>query len=176
MPIEITGDELSLLRRSIEFRRDEYKELSENWRHLDTKAQGNVGISGILLAAVVAFLTKGQPLSNVLDRLLVIVAVVSLGATIVLAVRALRVLSTLGPPHFGTMQDIIDDFLKAASPEERSTRLGDLLREELGLWVQCNDDARHAVESKAKLLSQAQYGIVVATLVVAGFTVIRVSL
>jgi hypothetical protein len=171
---EVTGDEISLLRLSVEFRRDEYKELSETWRHLDTKAQGNVVISGILLASVVAFLSKGQGPATGLDRALVTVAVVSLGATIVLAVRALRVQAVTGPPHFGSIQEVIDDFLRAATTEERSARIGGLVREELALWTECNGQIRKSVDTKATRLSWAQNGILLATIIVSVFTIIRV--
>jgi uncharacterized membrane protein YphA (DoxX/SURF4 family) len=55
-----------------------FKELSENWRHLNSKAQGNIAISGILLAAGIAFLGRGQTLPSIADRVLIVLAVVNL--------------------------------------------------------------------------------------------------
>jgi hypothetical protein len=168
------GDELSLLRLAVEFRRDEYKELSENWRNLDTKAQGNIAISGILLAASVAFLSKGPSPDVTLQRWLILLIVVSLALTIILAVFALRVRVVSGPPHFGSMQEMIGDFLAAVKTEERAARMGDFLGEELSLWAQCNDETREIVNRKANLLSYAQLAIVFATLLVSIFTVLRI--
>jgi hypothetical protein len=174
MADDITGDELKLLRLSVEFRRDEYRELSENWRHLDTKAQGNIAISGFLLAAVVAFLSKGQSSIGPLERWVVTGAIVSLAATIYLAVVALRVRITVGPPHFGMMQETIEDFLRAEDPVARTARLADLIREELSLWAGCNEETRKVVNHKADRLSWAQTAILIATMIVCLITIFRI--
>jgi hypothetical protein len=36
------SDEVALLKQAVESNRDQYGELSELWRHLDTKAQGEL--------------------------------------------------------------------------------------------------------------------------------------
>jgi len=113
------ASELALLRLLVESNRDEYKELSELWRHLDTKAQGVIAIAGILLAAFVAFLTKNQTALPCGQRMLFITAVVLFTVSIALSVFSLKLRESVGPPHFGGLQTIVTDLLKL--PEKRSS-------------------------------------------------------
>lgn len=174
MADELTGDEVALLRFSVEAFREEYKELSENWRHLDTKAQGNIAISGILLAAAVAFLGRAQTVPCVAERVLSVLAIANLALTIVLAVISLRVRWVEGPPHFGATQQMVSDLLRAEDQAARSSRLADLLNEEISQWATCNDESRVAVDSKARVLSWAQLAILGGTMLIGVIAAIRV--
>ena len=151
---EDPSSELSLLKLLVEANREEYSELSELWRHLDTKAQGVIAIAGILLAAFVAFITKG-PIASCAERTLSIVAISFFTASIGASVYSLKLRESVGPPHFGELQSTIEDFLKRPE-EERAKRMPDLIREELSAWRECNDTVRAAIEAKTKLLQWGQ--------------------
>lgn len=174
MADELAGDDVALLRFSVEAFREEYKELSENWRHLDTKAQGNIAISGILLAAAVAFLGRTHGVPCVAERVLIVLAIANLALTIVLAVICLRVRWVEGPPHFGARQQMVSDLMQAEEQTARASRLGDLLNEEISQWTASNHETRVAVESKAKVLAWAQLAILCGTMLIGLIAAIRV--
>jgi hypothetical protein len=136
-PSRAQVDDASLIRLIVEARREEYSELSELWRHLDTKAQGVIALAGILLAAFVAFVTKAQP-SPGCGRVLAVAGVLLFTASLTTAVLSLRIREVVGPPHFGDIESTIDDFLKLPL-DERSSRLADLGRQEIADWTKCNE-------------------------------------
>ncbi|MDQ3474098.1 MAG: hypothetical protein M3447_10210 [Acidobacteriota bacterium] len=39
---------------------DEYREQTETWRSLETKAQGNIAVAGIFVAGSLAYITKSD--------------------------------------------------------------------------------------------------------------------
>ncbi len=147
-------DDVTLIRMIVEARREEYSELSELWRHLDTKAQGVIALAGILLAAFVAFITKTQP-SSAAQRAIYVVGVALFTSSLAMAALSLKIREVVGPPHFGDIESTIEDFLQLPL-EERSSRLSDLGREEISEWTRCNETVQHAVEIKARFLSWSQ--------------------
>lgn len=176
MSAEVTPEPISdskLLKMALDARREEYKDLSELWRHLDTKAQSTVPLVGILMAAFVGFVTKkGGPVC-VADRVLSVGEVLLLTATAVLFVVSLTLRESIGAPFLGVLQSMIDDVLKL-SPDERAKRMDDLAREELDAWEKCNDSVRLVTEKKSKWLYRGQISICVAILWLAVFAVIQV--
>jgi hypothetical protein len=63
-----------LPRLALENYREEYRDLSETWRSLDTKAQGLGAIAGIFLAALFAWAREMPPTFGRSERLLVVAA------------------------------------------------------------------------------------------------------
>lgn len=149
------ASDAALLRAAIDAWREEYKELSELWRHLDTKAQGAIVLSGILLAAFGTFVTKHSAPFTVADKVLSIIEVTLIAITIGMYAAALSLRESVLPPSSGSLQSIIDDLL-GAEISERVTRLDDMAGEEIALWKSCNLSVRSAIESKTSWLWRGQ--------------------
>jgi hypothetical protein len=167
-------NDLALIKLSLDAHRQEYGELSEIWKQIDTKAQNNVQLAGFLLAALVAFLTKGdQP--TVAQRSLLALIAVGLFGTIGACVDALRIRSVEGPPHFGDLQETIEDLLRLVPEETRSSRAADFLRQNIEMWKSSNETTRRTLDAKTQRLSYAQGVILVSALLVMIFVVLRVA-
>src|ERR1019366_359048 len=175
--------DLALLRLLVEFRKEEYGELSELWRNLDTKAQGVIALAGILLAAFIALITKvqspvGQPSGShscfgLWEQRLSIVTVGLLTSSMVYALLSLRLRTSTGPPYLGGfIQSAVDDLLQTQE-SERAGREPDLIREERSQWAICNDESTSAVSRKASLLAVGQILIGVSIGCLAAIAVLR---
>jgi len=172
-PNHEVSSEATLLRMLVESRREEYKELSELWRNLDTKAQGVIALTGILLAAFVAFITKGQVRPGCVERGLFVVTLLLFTGSMFAAALALRIRATVGPPYFGPVQENLQDLLQLEEPD-RSERMNDLVREELLQWEECNEAVRAAVNAKTEALSWSQLltGVSIALLALIAITIV----
>jgi len=168
------SSEIALLRLLVQFRREEYKELSELWRNVDTKAQGTIALAGILLAAFVAFITKAQAPVCLYERILSLVAVVLFTASMIASVLALRLRKSAGSPYLGGgIESAVLDLLQV-EVQDRTDRMPDLIREELSLWEECNATESSAIDTKAALLTWGQVFIGFSIACLAAIAILRV--
>ena len=82
--------------------RDEYKEISDIWRGLETKAQGNIAIAGIFIAGAFAFIAKPETGIHWLEKQFLIASLVFLVISVVSSVLVLKVREVYFPPMGGS--------------------------------------------------------------------------
>jgi hypothetical protein len=136
--------------------REEYKELSDVWKSLETKAQGTVTIAGIFIAAAFTF---AKDLANTrLDyngKLFLAAAIIFLIPTIILSLLVLRRRTIKWIPA-GTDVESWADAIEGVSDEDLADRARRLIDEHSGVWKQTVESTREATAEKEKLLYAAQ--------------------
>lgn len=166
----------SLLAEALQSYRDEYKELSDTWRHIEGKAQGTVGIAGIFLAAVFAFargLAGADP--PLLFRVTLIAALVLLATCIVLAVLTLLVTEVPAPPLGETMDEMVGELSGVTDDAELAQRMPRFVSDQAELWQDTNESTDGENKKKAERLKWAQGLLVAAILLVAGLTIATIG-
>jgi hypothetical protein len=148
--------------------REEYRELSETWRHLESKAQGTVAIAGIFLAGVFAFVRALSESAGIWDKILLLAAVSLLVLSVLSAILALRVRQVAGPPVGDSLDALVKDLLgpEGATQED----LVAFVRDQTGMWADANKDVHEHNQTKAGHLFRAQILLLIAILVVAFLT------
>lgn len=88
---------------------EQYKDLMDTWKSLDLKAQGNVTIAGIFLAAAFTWTRNSQPAFSMLHKYLLISAIVLLFVSVAIAIFALFVKKVKQPPFGTNVYEMIRD-------------------------------------------------------------------
>jgi hypothetical protein len=132
----------------------EFDELVDNWKGIETKAQGTVAVCGIFIAAVIAFATKHTGDFVTLRAVFLSLALFLLIASVVCAVAALLVTSVPNSPRG---EDVEDKFkpLLAKDVLEQSD-LSKLGGEIIDKWRSTNVAIHEANGKKADRLFVAQ--------------------
>lgn len=152
----------------------EYRELSDNWRSLDSKSQGAVAISGVFLAGAFAFIreiTKESP-SN--ENSWLIAAVVLLAISVICALAALWVRTVHSVPDGETLNNCVKDLLKMDDGTSHE-RIANFYHDQIKLWTTTNQDIAGANWKKACCLTWAQIFLLLAIICAVIATVIRVN-
>src|SRR4030095_2260991 len=144
-----------LLRLAFEAYRDEYRELSDNWRNLDTKAQGLGAIAGIFLAAVFTWSRALPATYNWVQGLLLAGSIVLLVATVVAAVLALQVRTVSLPPLGEETAEMISDMVRGHRAEELPQLVANFYHDQMRVWKDTNEEMGDHCASKA---SRVRYG------------------
>ncbi len=163
----------SLKQTVLDSYREEYKDYADNWRNLETKAQGNIAVAGIFIAGVFAFLTKGNYTPNEYDRFLLLLSIGFLVASIVASIFVLQTRTVKVPPLGSFVDYQIKRILKVddADFHERVRRFG---LEHFNKWREVMDAMDKTVQSKADRLWIAQILLMAAILSIALLTFIKV--
>lgn len=166
----------ALIELALERARYEYTELAENWKQLDTKAQGTGALSGVFLAAVFAFGQQNSPLmAHVAVKTVAIALVLLLTAAILAAVICLWTREAQMPPDAQTVRDQVRTFLGADLDDEaRLAEREALLSSFLDDWVAANATLTARNATKARWLVRAQALLVAGAVISAGLTGVRV--
>ena len=161
MSIPMTKPEVTnaLVGLALERAQFEYTECADNWKLLDAKAQGTAAITGIFLAAVVAFIGR-DACSQGTDIHMKITAAALLTLlllSIMSSVFALRVVEFDMPPSGRSTKADVDRLLQLDLGEDqlREGRLL-LLKELTEIWLACNDKLDSCNERKGRWIRRAQ--------------------
>jgi len=165
----------ALAKLVLESHQAEYRELSENWRLLDTKAQGATAIGGVFLAAAFAFARDGASQLVVCQKALLTIAIVCLVGSVVLAVLALRVRGSALPPIGEQFEDLVNDILRAPT-EEHAARLQGMTRDQARLWKEASVEAASHNENKANLLRWSVSVLLIAIVAVAALAIWEIAI
>lgn len=154
--------------------RDEYKEISDIWRGLETKAQGNIAIAGIFIAGAFAFISKIDQQTSRLEKGFLISALVFLVASVIFSVLVLRVRQVYFPPMGGFIDQMFIDHLKITIDTELFDRLPRFINDQAKAWrkVKTNTEAQNKL--KARYLGFAQWFLLIAILTIASATLIKI--
>jgi hypothetical protein len=161
IPVEYVGDSDSAKKKQAELRDkaleasyDEYKELTTSWRTLDMKAQGNITIAGIFIAATFAYLTKFSA-PGLGEKVLLLFTIIFLVLCVFLSLSTLLVREV--PPHYlgGFMRRMVAD-LEGATDESFEDYLPTFYNLQADLWSSTSKKLIRANEVKGELLWVSQ--------------------
>ncbi|MBE3065372.1 MAG: hypothetical protein IMZ69_10200, partial [Spirochaetes bacterium] len=152
----------------------EYRDLSDTWRNLDTKAQGLGAIAGIFLAAVFAW-TRDLP-SNFgrWERLQIVANILFLLSAIIATVLALLVRRVTAPPFGDETAEMVTEILAKQKPEELQQRLDGFFGDQMKAWKDTNKELLQHSQSKALRLVVGQVTLVVAAVLVAALAMVAI--
>jgi predicted PurR-regulated permease PerM len=167
---ELSKTAFDLPRLILDSYRDEYRDLSETWRNLDTKAQGLGAIAGIFMAAVFAWVRDLPASFGMLERAVVIITLMLLVCAVVAAVLALQVRKVASPPFGDETAEMVRDILRKQKDGELEERLARLSNDQANTWRQTNKDMQQHCDRKACWLSVGQIALLLAAACVTGLS------
>lgn len=154
--------EESLLERSVAGYRDEYGQCMDTWRDIEAKAHGMISVVGIFLAAAFAFVSQlAEAAHTIVTISLLIFALLFLVSSVVSALTALWVRSSMAPPLGDVLNVMIEDMV-ALKPAERTERLENFVRDLIALWKNCCDNTHRLNEKKVRWVICAQCMLMIA--------------
>lgn len=133
--------------------REEYKELSDIWRSLDTKAQGTITMSGAFIALAFGFLRDSN--FHGIQLLLLIFSLVFLILCVLFSVISLLVRSVVSPPYGSVNDRAAVDILRDVETEDTDP-LCLLYDNEIHTWRDCIADTTLANQRKSQFLKISQ--------------------
>lgn len=158
----------------IEAYANEYKELAETWRNLESKAQSAITVAGIFIAGAFAYVREIKPPTHTTEKVLLEVSVGFLIASVVLSILALRLRKVAAPLMGDNMNTMVGDLLQLSDDENFLKRLPDHYNDQSGLWRKVKEETHAANQSKARFLWWSHITLVIAIVVVACITVLKV--
>jgi len=165
-------DRDDLLRLALDTQRDQYGELSDTWRNIDTKAQGAGAIAGVFLAALFAWIRDLPATFTAGQRWLLVGGIVLPVLSAVFALLALRIRTVSAPPLGDETQEMVDDLLNPAKIQELPERLPGFAYDQIRAWRATNSDMHRQNLRKARWVQAAQWLLFVTAAVVAALAVI----
>lgn len=162
-----------LLLEVLESYKDEYRELSEIWRNLDTKAQGIIGIDGLFLAALFAFIRVLTAEPTLSEKRMLTISAALLFISVGFAIRALWIQSVPKAPIGESLDSLVSDLLALPDGMEPE-RLNNLSNDHAGLWKETNKAVQGVNERKAKAIVLAQGAFLAALIESVFFTIYKI--
>ncbi len=160
--LDSTKERGELLGMCLERARYEYAELADNWKVLDGKAEKTIGIAGVFLAALLAFLKDAMINDgDLFAKVLATGLIVALAIALVNSFMALRIQDATMPPDPKALWDDVKPFVQDASSS--AERCGQLRREwtegQLEAWLEANADLDGKNNSKARHIASAHQAV-----------------
>lgn len=164
-----------LLQKIADDTKEHYADLRCNWSDVERKAQGNVAICGIFLAAVLAYIRNTQAGAQgdaasvcEIEPWLISAAVVSLAASVALSLYVLLVRDVIPPPVASETRRLVTDVIEADGAANETMRTN-LIHDTITTWDITNASMIAANDTKAIWLMRSQWalaiGVVAATIV-----------
>lgn len=166
---EVEGGEIreSLQKAVLESYRDEYKELSEAWRNLESKAQGSVAIAGIFIGGAFAYIREIGSEAGRLEKVFLGASIICLIISVTFAVLALTVRKVAAPPIGEYVDGLVQDLLRLENDDDLVHRLPRFTGDQIDSWREVTTDAKQRTRSKANCLSGSHVFLVLAILAIA---------
>jgi multisubunit Na+/H+ antiporter MnhG subunit len=164
--------EVRLYEAALALRKEHYKDLMERWRAIETKAQGTIATTGILIAANLAFIRELESNASTLERVLLALLLAASILALGLAVAALRVRTVSEAPFAVSIEPLIMDFVRAPQLDEEAWR--DVVREQGKVWGSTNANLHQANDFKARRVAFGQAALAVAALLAVVFCLMRI--
>lgn len=152
---------------------EEYSELSENWRSLDSKAQGAITVSGLFLAGLLAFARTLIESSSYLEKSALTAAILLLIISVIFSLNVLRVRTVESPPIGKTLRSLVDELLSDEDDLDVEARCN-FLRDHSEMWKTTNAAVQRVNDSKASSLYRGQVFLIVAIVFAALATWFRI--
>lgn len=177
IPVRIVSDapaddppDTQLLEIALAAHGEAYKELTQSWRAIETKAQGTVALAGIFMAAAFAFVRDVPEDVGRATLVLFGVAVVLLTFSAIGAVWAQRVRTIPASPSLLVHRWI--EAIRKLPTEEQAARLPGFYEEYNDAWVTTNGKLMDLIRSKARSVMIAQMALLIAGACVSAATLI----
>lgn len=163
-----------LRQMALETFRAEYQEVHQTWRNLESKAQANITLAGIFLAAALAYIEKINPAPNPMEKFLLIAALVLLGASVTLSVFVLLVRDIIDPPMGKFVRKYLPPLLRRETEKDLRAAIDIAFNQANEAWRKATERARERNAEKAQHLTDAQGLLVAAIALFAVLTIARV--
>ena len=165
----------TLLKLVIDSYRDGYKELADAWRNLETKAQGNIAISGIFIGGVFAYIQKVDPQLQQNEKVLLGLAAFFLVVSVIFSVISLKIRTVPAPPLGGFVDKLVTDLIECAEDDgDLITRIPALCYDQISGWRDVEIEVIESIKLKARSLKGAQIFLTVAILTVGLLTLLKI--
>ena len=155
----------------------EYSQLIANWRDIDLKAQGTIGIGGIFLAAVFA-LTRDQLVTSLTfnQKTLLCISIFLSTLAVFLAAIVLIARNIDSPPSVDKIKtNMVDPVLYNADEVNIDERNVNFYNEICTLgWQNINTQLRANILKKAKILKFSQYIMLTSIMTVTALSLARI--
>ena len=164
--VDPTEVEARLRREALASYHDVYRDLAENWRHLDSKAQGTTAIAGVFLAGALALINTLPEDALDSTKIAYTASVVLLTASIALSVWALMIRDYFDVAPWGdSLHKVVEELIDSGEHADP-----DVLRRHVGtqrkMWSEAVEKIAQINSDKAMTLKWAQ-GVVFAAVFVA---------
>lgn len=153
--------------------REQYRDLSDKWKLLETKAQGTIAIAGIFVAAAGGFLRESMPAMGLIEKTLLMVAVALLFMSVVFAMCALWIRGVVSLPGGNDIRAIVELMATLSLDDDYPERLPGLMRDQSTLWERTIESLAPVVASKSRWVLRAQMILMSAILLI---TIVFVTL
>lgn len=152
---------------------EEYKQLKETWRSIETKAQGSIAVAGIFIAGALAFLTKMDAHLRCHEKILMFVGLSCLIFSVILAILALRTKTTKVPPLGGFAGGYGIELVKVNNEADLQIHLGAFFRDGVSRWRDVITEVSESNEEKANTLLCSQLFLIFAIVAVAVLSLLK---
>ena len=159
---------------AVEAQKEEYKEIWEQWKVIDSKAQGVIVVSGIALTGLFAVLRDNPPKEG-LSRCFVSISVFLAFLAAVSALLALRVRTVKSAPLGKPIAELVAEIqAKPQDSQNLPERYARLLNDIRNLWARPLEDNNAAMSDKASWVWVAQLSVVASMLALGAVTLLRI--
>ena len=145
---------------------EQYKDIVETWKALETKSQGNVAIAGIFIAGSFAIIKDILPNLVTVEKTLFSLALGFLVASIVLSIMSLQVRKVAEPPLGDHQYYLGKLLLDKLNQNEFKEQISNALNTQMIWWQEAVAKSKEVVLLKAKYLRTAQLLIMAAVILI----------
>lgn len=157
----------TLLEKALQASIDQYKDETNNFTNLDTKAQNTAAIDCIFLAAALAFL-RGKALEQFIEYggvhtlCFLGLSIVFFIFSIFCCLRGIRIKEIVGPISSVIIYKMTSDILRADSPNMTDESYESYFKTLITYWQKPIEDISEKNERKAEAVLDGQYSLVFA--------------
>jgi hypothetical protein len=164
--------EVRLHEAALAIRKEHYRDLMERWRSLETKAQGTIATTGILIAGILAFIRELEVNASDLERGLLATMLTASIVALVLGVLALWIRNVSEAPFGVSVDRLIPNHIDDFSHSDEAWR--NVVREQVTAWGVTITSLHRANQAKAWLVMFGQAALALAALLAVVFCVMRI--
>jgi hypothetical protein len=164
----------SLRASTIAAYQEQYKDLMDTWKGLETKSQGNIAIAGIFIAGSFAIMKDILPLLHTVERLIFSIALGCLVVSIILSILSLQVREVVEPPLGDKQYDLGRLLITALNENEFKEQISNALNTQILWWQEAITKAKTVFLLKAGYLRWAQLLIMAAVILITVLMLARI--
>lgn len=168
-PLDI---EVRLYEAALQIRKEHYRDLMERWRSIETKAQGTIATTGILIAGILAFIRELELGASTAERGLLALLLIASVVALILSVAALRVRNVSEAPFAVSVESLITDVIRESNLNEEDWR--DVVREQSNRWGLTTTNLHQANELKARRVALGQVALTLSAVLAVAFCLVRI--
>jgi hypothetical protein len=163
--------EVRLYEAALATRKEHYRDLMDRWRSIETKAQGAIATTGILVAGILAFIRELEENASSRERTLLALLLIAAAMAIIFGVAALWIRSVSEAPFAASVRPLMDVI------RDSDLNLGDwrdIVREQAEVWVLTTTQLHRANQKKALLVVLGQFSLCIAVILAVVFCLLRI--